>query len=74
MASDACLAGLSLWAAYSLRLGGVFSDFRSTWYLFLLLPIATVALFSGLLLTWLKESVYVVFVVSFRAVSYGFLG
>jgi len=58
MASDACLAGLCLWMAYTLRHGGVFSDFRSTWYLFLLLPVSTVALFSGLgIYRWVIRSI-----------------
>ena len=43
---DSLLVVGSLWAAYSLRHGMVFSDFRSTWHLFLLLPVATVAVFA----------------------------
>ncbi len=46
--ADVVAAGFCLWAAYSLRHGLLFSDFRSTWYFFLLLPFFTVAAFKGL--------------------------
>ena len=48
MGADATLAIVSLWLAYTLRHGLPFSDFRHTWYLFLLMPALTVAVFSGL--------------------------
>ena len=48
MMADFSLAGLSLWIAYSLRYGNLFSDFRQTWYLFLLLPSVTVLIFGSL--------------------------
>lgn len=48
MVVDASLAGLCLWGAYSLRHGQVFSDFRSTWYLFVILPAFTVIAYSAL--------------------------
>ena len=48
MAADSFLAGASLWLAYGLRHGNLFSDFRHTWYLFLLLPLATVLAFGSL--------------------------
>jgi len=47
MLADCVLSILSLWVAYSLRHGEPFSDFRHTWYLFLLLPILTVLIFGG---------------------------
>lgn len=46
VAVDFSLASLSMWAAYSLRLGQPFSDFRSTWFLFLVLATSTVVGFS----------------------------
>lgn len=48
VAIDCILAILCLWAAYSLRHGYLFSDFRSTWHFFLLLPVITSFLFAGL--------------------------
>ncbi|MDC0434879.1 polysaccharide biosynthesis protein [bacterium] len=48
MGVDFFLAGMSLWFAYSLRHGIAFSDFKHTWYLFLLLPAITVLTFGGL--------------------------
>ena len=45
MAVDSLLVVLSLWAAYSLRLGIPYNNFQSTWHLFVLLPICTVAIF-----------------------------
>ena len=44
---DSILVILSLWAAYSLRHGQIFSDFRHTWYVFLLMPIFAVIIFGG---------------------------
>lgn len=48
MVIDALLAGLCLWGAYTLRHGVVFSDFRSTWHLFAILPAFTVIAYSAL--------------------------
>lgn len=48
IAVDSGLAALCLWAAYSLRHGLPFSDFRTTWYFFLFLPAITVFIFAGL--------------------------
>lgn len=45
---DSGIAVTSLWLAYSLRHGIPFSDFRTTWYLFLLLPVLTTGAFGGL--------------------------
>jgi len=45
---DVIIVFVSLWLAYSLRHGMIFSDFHDTWYLFLLLPIANTGIFSGL--------------------------
>ena len=45
---DASLVALSLWAAYSLRHGEPFSGFGSTWHLFVLLPLGSVLMFTGL--------------------------
>lgn len=48
IAVDFSLACLSIWAAYSLRLGQPFSDFRSTWFLFLIVATCTVGGFAVL--------------------------
>lgn len=48
IAIDAGIVVVSLWLAYSLRHGMLFSDIRHTWYLFLLLPLLTAGIFSGL--------------------------
>ena len=45
---DSLVVVLSLWGAYSLRLGYIFTDFQAAWHLFLLMPILSVGLFSGL--------------------------
>jgi len=45
---DGSLAVAALWGGYSLRHGGLFSDFGNTWHLFLLLPTLTVAIFASL--------------------------
>ena len=45
---DFLLAFGCLWAAYSLRHGVPFSDFRSTFYIFMLLPTVTVFVFMGM--------------------------
>ncbi|ASJ74615.1 polysaccharide biosynthesis protein [Granulosicoccus antarcticus] len=46
--ADMGMAAICLWLAYTLRHGMAFSDFRSTWYLFVALPILTAVVFSGL--------------------------
>jgi len=57
VAIDSTLVMVSLWAAYSLRYGMPFSDFRSTWYLFVVLPIATVLVFMALgIYRWVVRS------------------
>lgn len=45
---DSSLVVLSLWAAYSIRLGVTFSDFQQTWYLFVFQPLFTVSVFAAL--------------------------
>ena len=42
MAMVACIVMLSLWLAYTLRQSTPFTDFSSTWHLFLLLPPLTI--------------------------------
>ena len=57
MAADSAVVIFSLWAAYSLRLGVPFSDLRSTWHIFLVVPLATIAIFSGLgIYRWIIRS------------------
>jgi len=46
--ADSLLVAVSLWLAYSLRLGEVFTDLGSTWHLFVLLPCLTVGAFAAL--------------------------
>lgn len=46
--ADTLLVVLSLWLAYSLRLGEAFTDLGSTWYLFILLPCLTLGTFAAL--------------------------
>jgi len=48
MSVDALMVLAALWAAYSLRHGEFFVAFENNWYLFLLLPPFTVAVFSAL--------------------------
>lgn len=48
IAADSFLVVIALWVAYSLRHGMVFSDFASTWYLFLVMPVITVSVFGSL--------------------------
>lgn len=48
MVADGAVAILALWLAYTIRHGLPFSDFRSTWYLFLTIPAITVLMCSGL--------------------------
>jgi len=58
MLVDSVLAVFSLWASYTLRHGQLFSDFYHTWYLFVLLPVVTVLLFSGLgVYRWVIRSI-----------------
>jgi len=57
VAADSTLVIFSLWAAYSLRHGMLFSDFKSTWYIFLVLPIATVVIFMSMgIYRWVVRS------------------
>lgn len=57
IAVDITIVLFSLWAAYSLRHGILFSDFRSTWHIFLVLPIATVVIFMSLgIYRWVVRS------------------
>jgi len=54
---DGLVAGVALWLAYSLRHGELFSDFRVTWYLFLLTPSITVLTFGMLgVYRWMVRS------------------
>lgn len=46
--ADSLVVIVSLWLAYSLRHGYVFSDFRATYHLFLLMPAFTVIIFMSL--------------------------
>lgn len=48
MVADGSVAMLALWLAYTMRHGLAFSDFRSTWYLFLAIPVITVLMCTGL--------------------------
>ena len=48
MVADGAVAVLALWLAYTMRHGLPFSDFRSTWYLFLAIPAITVLMCAGL--------------------------
>ena len=48
MVADGIVAVLALWLAYTLRHGMAFSDFRSTWYLFLAIPVITVLMCMAL--------------------------
>ena len=54
---DSSLVIASLWTAYSLRLGMPFSDFKSTWHFFAVLPAATVIIFMSLgIYRWVVRS------------------
>lgn len=48
MAVDSLMVMLSLWGAYSLRHGVVFLAFEHNWYLYIILPIVSVGIFSAL--------------------------
>ena len=48
MVADGIVAVLALWLAYTMRHGLAFSDFRSTWYLFLAIPVITVLMCMAL--------------------------
>lgn len=48
MFADASIAILALWLAYSLRHGMPFSDFRHTWYLFIIMPALVCIIYAGL--------------------------
>ncbi len=55
--ADACITALALWLAYSLRHGMPFSDFRSTWYLFLIVPALAGVISTGLgIYRWVVRS------------------
>ena len=57
IAVDSILVLVSLWAAYTLRHGDFFTDFQQTWHIFLLMPVITAALFSGLgIYRWIIRS------------------
>jgi len=45
---DSLIVMVSIWLAYSLRLGYAFSDFRSTAHLFVFMPLLTVVVFLSL--------------------------
>lgn len=45
---DSSIVIASLWLAYSLRLGVPFSNLKSTWHFFVILPAATVIIFMSL--------------------------
>ena len=47
MLIDGSLAGAVLWLAYTLRHGQPFGDFRSTWHVFLIVPVGTVMIFAA---------------------------
>ena len=58
MLADFSLVILSLWIAYSLRFGQPFTDFRRTWYVFVILAVVTVLIFSGLgVYRWVIRSI-----------------
>lgn len=48
MALDSLIVMLSLWGAYTLRHGLAHNSFEYNWYLYILLPIASLAIFSSL--------------------------
>jgi FlaA1/EpsC-like NDP-sugar epimerase len=48
MLADGLMVMFSLWGAYSLRHGVVLLAFEHNWYLYILLPIASVSIFSAL--------------------------
>ena len=57
VAADSAVVLFSIWIAYSLRFGELYSDFQSTWHLFLALPLVTTAIFSGLgIYRWVVRS------------------
>ena len=57
IAVDSILVVVSLWAAYTLRHGDYFTDFKTTWHIFILMPVITAALFSGLgIYRWIIRS------------------
>ncbi|MFK7889202.1 MAG: polysaccharide biosynthesis protein [Granulosicoccus sp.] len=54
---DSALVLLSLWGAYSIRLGSLYSDFQATWYVFLFMPAITVAGFAAFgVYSWVVRS------------------
>ena len=55
--ADVFVCVISLWAAYSLRLGEPFSDFQASWMYFIGLPLLTIPFFSGLgIYRWVVRS------------------
>lgn len=55
--ADCVICVTSLWLAYSLRFGQPFSDFYSTWYLWVLLPVVTATIFMSLgVYRWIVRS------------------
>jgi len=57
IAFDAALVMFSIWAAYASRLSVWLIDFQSTWYLFVILPIATSLIFMVLgIYRWVVRS------------------
>lgn len=48
MAVDSLMVMLSLWGAYSLRHGVLFMAFEHNWYLYVILPVVSVGIFSAL--------------------------
>ena len=54
---DCLLVSVCLWAAYTLRHGVLFTDFRTTWQIFVLLPLLTVVVFMSLgVYNWVVRS------------------
>jgi len=55
--ADVFVCVISLWAAYSLRLGEPFNDFQASWMYFIGLPLLTIPFFSGLgIYRWVVRS------------------
>jgi len=57
MLIDGSVAAIALWLSYTLRFGQPFMHFEDAWYLFLLVPLATVAIFASLgIYRWVVRS------------------
>jgi len=55
--ADACVVVFALWCAYTLRQNAPFTDFSSTWHLFILLPPATILIATTLgIYRWMIRS------------------